>query len=143
MRLGDLIAIVANFIWTISMCVFGYDLWHLIVCVARHYLKHFYAETYFVAYFWLLYTEGGMLLKLWLHLWQEFTYWHLLWYNIVCGRFYAFMACCQLVLIVISNNWIYEFNCKIFSYYIRSGNADVYKHEIPGGQYTNLQFQVW
>jgi hypothetical protein len=24
----------------------------------------------------------------------------------------------------------------------RSGNADVYKHEIPGGQYTNLQFQV-
>ncbi len=25
---------------------------------------------------------------------------------------------------------------------MRSGNADVYKHEIPGGQYTNLQFQV-
>jgi pyruvate carboxylase len=25
---------------------------------------------------------------------------------------------------------------------MRSGNADVYQHEIPGGQYTNLQFQV-
>lgn len=25
---------------------------------------------------------------------------------------------------------------------MKSGNADVYKHEIPGGQYTNLQFQV-
>ena len=25
---------------------------------------------------------------------------------------------------------------------MRSGNADVYKHAIPGGQYTNLQFQV-
>lgn len=25
---------------------------------------------------------------------------------------------------------------------LKSGNADVYKHEIPGGQYTNLQFQV-
>merc|ERR1719187_1093010 len=26
---------------------------------------------------------------------------------------------------------------------MRSGNADVYKHEIPGGQYTNLQFQAF
>merc|ERR1719412_3270551 len=26
---------------------------------------------------------------------------------------------------------------------MRSGNADVYKHEIPGGQYTNLQFQAY
>ena len=25
----------------------------------------------------------------------------------------------------------------------RSGNADVYLHEIPGGQYTNLQFQAY
>lgn len=25
---------------------------------------------------------------------------------------------------------------------MKSGNADVYKHAIPGGQYTNLQFQV-
>jgi len=26
---------------------------------------------------------------------------------------------------------------------MRSGNADVYIHEIPGGQYTNLQFQAY
>lgn len=26
---------------------------------------------------------------------------------------------------------------------MRSGNADVFKHEIPGGQYTNLQFQSY
>jgi len=26
---------------------------------------------------------------------------------------------------------------------MRSGNADVYLHEIPGGQYTNLQFQAY
>uniref|UniRef100_A0A7E4VII3 Pyruvate carboxylase n=2 Tax=Panagrellus redivivus TaxID=6233 RepID=A0A7E4VII3_PANRE len=26
---------------------------------------------------------------------------------------------------------------------MRSGNADVYQHEIPGGQYTNLQFQAF
>ena len=26
---------------------------------------------------------------------------------------------------------------------MRSGNADVYLHEIPGGQYTNLQFQAF
>ena len=26
---------------------------------------------------------------------------------------------------------------------MRSGNADVYNHEIPGGQYTNLQFQAY
>ena len=26
---------------------------------------------------------------------------------------------------------------------MRSGNADVYTHEIPGGQYTNLQFQAF
>jgi pyruvate carboxylase len=26
---------------------------------------------------------------------------------------------------------------------MRSGNADVYQHEIPGGQYTNLQFQAY
>uniref|UniRef100_A0A914WEX4 Pyruvate carboxylase n=1 Tax=Plectus sambesii TaxID=2011161 RepID=A0A914WEX4_9BILA len=26
---------------------------------------------------------------------------------------------------------------------MKSGNADVYKHEIPGGQYTNLQFQAF
>lgn len=25
---------------------------------------------------------------------------------------------------------------------MKSGNADVYLNEIPGGQYTNLQFQV-
>lgn len=25
---------------------------------------------------------------------------------------------------------------------MKSGNSDVYKHAIPGGQYTNLQFQV-
>ncbi|KAJ1349725.1 hypothetical protein KIN20_005357, partial [Parelaphostrongylus tenuis] len=31
------------------------------------------------------------------------------------------------------------FECTVT---IKSGNADVYKHEIPGGQYTNLQFQV-
>jgi hypothetical protein len=30
----------------------------------------------------------------------------------------------------------------LFTVRLRSGNADVYKHEIPGGQYTNLQFQV-
>lgn len=26
---------------------------------------------------------------------------------------------------------------------MKSGNADVYLHEIPGGQYTNLQFQAF
>jgi pyruvate carboxylase len=26
---------------------------------------------------------------------------------------------------------------------MKSGNSDVYKHAIPGGQYTNLQFQVF
>lgn len=26
---------------------------------------------------------------------------------------------------------------------MRSGNADVYLNEIPGGQYTNLQFQAY
>lgn len=25
---------------------------------------------------------------------------------------------------------------------MKSGNADVYENEIPGGQYTNLHFQV-
>lgn len=25
---------------------------------------------------------------------------------------------------------------------MKSGNADVYNHAIPGGQYTNLQFQA-
>ncbi|VDM24537.1 unnamed protein product [Toxocara canis] len=31
------------------------------------------------------------------------------------------------------------FECAVT---MKSGNADVYKHEIPGGQYTNLQFQA-
>lgn len=31
------------------------------------------------------------------------------------------------------------FECTVT---MKSGNADVYKHAIPGGQYTNLQFQV-
>lgn len=26
---------------------------------------------------------------------------------------------------------------------MKSGNADVYENEIPGGQYTNLQFQAF
>lgn len=26
---------------------------------------------------------------------------------------------------------------------MKSGNADVYNNEIPGGQYTNLQFQAY
>jgi pyruvate carboxylase len=26
---------------------------------------------------------------------------------------------------------------------MKSGNADVYINEIPGGQYTNLQFQAY
>ena len=26
---------------------------------------------------------------------------------------------------------------------MKSGNADVYVNEIPGGQYTNLQFQAY
>lgn len=26
---------------------------------------------------------------------------------------------------------------------MKSGNADVYLNEIPGGQYTNLQFQAF
>lgn len=26
---------------------------------------------------------------------------------------------------------------------MKSGNADVYQNEIPGGQYTNLQFQAY
>lgn len=26
---------------------------------------------------------------------------------------------------------------------MKSGNADVYQNEIPGGQYTNLQFQAF
>jgi pyruvate carboxylase len=26
---------------------------------------------------------------------------------------------------------------------MKSGNADVYNHAIPGGQYTNLQFQAF
>ncbi|KAK6753383.1 hypothetical protein RB195_012772 [Necator americanus] len=32
------------------------------------------------------------------------------------------------------------FECAVT---MKSGNADVYKHEIPGGQYTNLQFQAF
>ena len=32
-----------------------------------------------------------------------------------------------------------NFQVEVF----RSGNADVYNHEIPGGQYTNLQFQAY
>lgn len=32
------------------------------------------------------------------------------------------------------------FECAVT---MKSGNADVYQNEIPGGQYTNLQFQVW
>ncbi|KHJ80394.1 putative pyruvate carboxylase, partial [Oesophagostomum dentatum] len=32
------------------------------------------------------------------------------------------------------------FECTVT---MKSGNADVYKHEIPGGQYTNLQFQAF
>jgi hypothetical protein len=32
------------------------------------------------------------------------------------------------------------FECTVT---MRSGNADVYHHEIPGGQYTNLQFQAF
>ena len=31
------------------------------------------------------------------------------------------------------------FECAVT---MKSGNADVYNNEIPGGQYTNLQFQV-
>ena len=31
------------------------------------------------------------------------------------------------------------FECAVT---MKSGNADVYLNEIPGGQYTNLQFQV-
>ena len=31
------------------------------------------------------------------------------------------------------------FECAVT---MKSGNADVYQNEIPGGQYTNLQFQV-
>lgn len=30
-----------------------------------------------------------------------------------------------------------------FLQYTLVGNADVYQHEIPGGQYTNLQFQAY
>ena len=26
---------------------------------------------------------------------------------------------------------------------MKSGNADIYRNEIPGGQYTNLQFQAY
>ena len=26
---------------------------------------------------------------------------------------------------------------------MKSGNADIYRNEIPGGQYTNLQFQAF
>ncbi|VDM62400.1 unnamed protein product [Angiostrongylus costaricensis] len=32
------------------------------------------------------------------------------------------------------------FECAVT---MKSGNADVYRHEIPGGQYTNLQFQAF
>lgn len=32
------------------------------------------------------------------------------------------------------------FECAVT---MKSGNADVYNHEIPGGQYTNLQFQAY
>ena len=32
------------------------------------------------------------------------------------------------------------FECTVT---MKSGNADVYMHEIPGGQYTNLQFQAF
>ena len=32
------------------------------------------------------------------------------------------------------------FECTVT---MKSGNADVYKHEIPGGQYTNMQFQAY
>lgn len=32
------------------------------------------------------------------------------------------------------------FECAVT---MKSGNADVYLHEIPGGQYTNLQFQAY
>lgn len=32
------------------------------------------------------------------------------------------------------------FECTVT---MKSGNSDVYEHEIPGGQYTNLQFQAF
>lgn len=32
------------------------------------------------------------------------------------------------------------FECTVT---MKSGNADVYENEIPGGQYTNLQFQAF
>lgn len=32
------------------------------------------------------------------------------------------------------------FECAVT---MKSGNADVYENEIPGGQYTNLQFQAF
>lgn len=32
------------------------------------------------------------------------------------------------------------FECSVT---MKSGNADVYEHEIPGGQYTNMQFQAF
>ncbi|TKR79896.1 hypothetical protein L596_014050 [Steinernema carpocapsae] len=33
------------------------------------------------------------------------------------------------------------FECTVQT--MKSGNADIYKHQIPGGQYTNLQFQAF
>ena len=32
------------------------------------------------------------------------------------------------------------FECAVT---LKSGNSDVYENEIPGGQYTNLQFQAY
>lgn len=32
------------------------------------------------------------------------------------------------------------FECTVT---MKSGNADIYRNEIPGGQYTNLQFQAF
>ena len=32
------------------------------------------------------------------------------------------------------------FECSVT---LKSGNSDVYQNEIPGGQYTNLQFQAY
>ncbi len=32
------------------------------------------------------------------------------------------------------------FECTVT---LKSGNADIYRNEIPGGQYTNLQFQAF
>ena len=108
-------AIVANFICVISICFIwilfmAYFLSFDCMCgrfyVPKHNLKRFFS----VKYFMLLYNEGSILFKIWLHLYKVLCqgitcgiwYFVMIWHNFVadfnlvhnlCGRFYAFRLC--------------------------------------------------